>query len=81
MRRREEEFAIYIINNDATIRSCATYFSISKSTVHNDISKKLKQTNKFLYAQVYKILNKNFLEKHIRGGQARKMKVENKKII
>ncbi len=74
MKKREEIFAIYIIDNKSTIRACGLYFGISKSTVHNDISKKLKKTNKFLYYQVYRVLEKNFEEKHIRGGRATKLK-------
>lgn len=72
MRSREEEFAVFIITNNCTIRSCAEFFKISKSTVHNDISKKLKSTNKFLYSSVYAILNKNLKERHLRGGEATK---------
>lgn len=74
MRSRAENFAIYIIENNETIRGCAKYFNISKSTVHNDISKKLKDNNKFLYYSVYRVLNKNFAEKHIRGGCATRKK-------
>ena len=74
MKSREEEFAIYIIDNNCTIRDCAKQFLISKSTVHNDLSKKLKTTNKFLYFQVYRVLNKNMQERHIRGGIATKLK-------
>lgn len=74
MRSREENFAIFIIENNSTIRKCAQYFSISKSTVHNDLSIKLQKTNKFLYYQVYKILQKNLQERHIRGGIATQMK-------
>lgn len=74
MKSRDESFAIYIIENNSTIRKCAEFFGISKSTVHNDLSKKLKVTNKFLYYQVYKILNKNLEERHIRGGIATKLK-------
>lgn len=74
MRCREEEFAVYIINNNCTIRICAEQFCISKSTVHNDLSKKLKVTNKFLYERVYKVLNKNLKERHLRGGESTKRK-------
>lgn len=74
MKTRAENFAIYIIDNLTTIRKCATHFGISKSTVHNDISKKLKSINKFLYYQVYKVLNQNLNERHIRGGLATKKK-------
>lgn len=74
MKSREEQFAIFIIDNKVTIRKCAEHFKISKSTVHNDLSKKLIKTNKFLYYQVYKILDNNFKERHIRGGLATKLK-------
>ena len=73
MKTREESFAIYIIDNNSTIRGCASHFGISKSTVHNDISKKLKNTNRFLYYQVYKILDNNLKLRHIRGGEATKL--------
>ena len=72
MKSREENFAIYIIENKTTIRECANFFNISKSTVHNDLARKLKKTNKFLYYQVYKILNYNLSVRHIRGGEATK---------
>lgn len=71
---RAEEFAQYIIDNNSTIRKTAKYFNISKSTVHNDLSKKLKYENLELYTQVKKILVKNFNEKHIRGGNSTKLK-------
>lgn len=74
MKSRAETFAIYIISNNCTIRACAENFDISKSTVHNDLSKKLKGINKFLYYRVYRILNKNLKERHIRGGEATKRK-------
>lgn len=71
---RPEKFAIYIIDNKCTIRKCAKEFDISKSTVHNDLSKKLKNINKFLYVQVYKVLDKNLQERSMRGGMATKLK-------
>lgn len=74
MKSREENFAVFIIENNCTIRACAKEFRISKSTVHNDLSKKLKKTNKFLYFQVYKVLNKNLKERHLRGGLSTKLK-------
>lgn len=74
MRTRAEQFAIYIIENKSTIRKCADYYKISKSTVHNDLSKKLKSINKFLYYRVYDVLNNNLRERHLRGGLATKNK-------
>ena len=72
-------FAIYIIENKCTIRQCAKHFSISKSTVHSDLSKKLLGKNKFLYYQVYQVLKNNFAERHIRGGFATRQKYKNLK--
>lgn len=74
MKNREEQFAIYILNNNATIRKCAVFFGVSKSTVHNDLSKKLINSNRFLYYNVYKVLNKNLEERHLRGGEATRLK-------
>ena len=79
MKTRAEQFAIFIIDNKSTIRKCADYYKISKSTVHNDISKKLKSINRFLYYQVYKVLDLNLRERHIRGGLATKNKFYLKK--
>lgn len=74
LKTRSEQFAIYIIDNNCTIRACAKEFNMSKSTVHNDLSRKLKGINKFLYIQVYRVLNKNLQERSVRGGLATKLK-------
>ena len=68
--RRACELAVYIIENRGTIRSAAKHFGISKSTVHKDITQKLKNINLSLYAQIRKILDDNKAERHIRGGIA-----------
>lgn len=68
------DFALYIIVNNATIRQTAKFFGYSKSTVHLDIHKKLEKINPSLFAEVQEILNKNFSEKHIRGGNSTKTK-------
>lgn len=68
------DFANYIIENNSTIRKTAVFFGYSKSTVHNDIQKKLKKINSELYFKVKIILKNNFLEKHIRGGESTKQK-------
>ncbi len=67
-------FASYIIDNNATIRQTAKAFGYSKSTVHNDIQKKLKKCNKQLFEKVKIILENNFSNKHIRGGESTKQK-------
>ena len=68
--------AVYIIETDATVRSAAKHFGISKSTVHKDLSQRLPQYNKTLYQQVRKVLNLNKAERHIRGGQATRKKYQ-----
>lgn len=68
------DLAVYIIENNATVRAAAKEFGISKSTVHKDLSERLEQFNKPLYLQVKKVLENNKAERHIRGGIATKMK-------
>ena len=73
--------AYHIIETGDTIRKTALVYSYSKSTVHNDVSIKLKKINFNLYKQVNDILKNNFAQKHIRGGQATKKKYQRLKEI
>ncbi len=72
------DFANYITENEATVRSTAKHFNISKSTVHKDVTQRLKHINLSLYAEVKKILDKNKAQRHIRGGMATKIKYQKK---
>ena len=72
--KRACELAVYIIETGATVRAAAQKFGISKSTVHKDISQRLKQYNYALYLQVREILDVNKQERHIRGGLATRRK-------
>lgn len=74
LRERVESIANYICDTHNTIRQTAEVFGCSKSTVHNDVSKKLKKIDMNLYNKVKKILDKNFADKHLRGGEATKQK-------
>ena len=80
MKGLPEERAItlgnYIIEHDATVRQAAKEFNISKSTVHKDVSERLKAISPQLYQQVKQVLEKNKSERHIRGGMATKSKYE-----
>ena len=71
---RAKEFARYIIENNATVRKTASVYKISKSTVHKDVSYKLKNIDYSLYKQVKAVLDTNLKERHIRGGIATKNK-------
>ena len=64
----------YIIETNSTVRAAANHFNISKSTVHNDVTERLKLIDKKLYKEVRKVLNLNLSERHIRGGIATKNK-------
>ncbi|MBQ7407799.1 MAG: sporulation transcriptional regulator SpoIIID [Clostridia bacterium] len=68
----------FIADNNETIRSAAKQFGVSKSCVHKDIHHKLKYLNPSLYKSVLCVLEKNFSEKHLRGGIATKKRFETK---
>ena len=72
--QRAVKLAEYIIENKTTVRAAAKKFGISKSTVHMDVSKRLKNINPSLYSDVRDILEINKAERHIRGGIATKEK-------
>ena len=72
--QRACQLAVYIIETGATVRAAAKHFDISKSTVHKDLQQRLSQCNKALYEQVRKVLDRNKLERHIRGGLATRQK-------
>lgn len=68
--------AYYILDNNTTIRATAKHFNIAKSTVHHDLSYKLKFINYNLFKKVKKLLKNNFEVKHIHGGESTKLKYE-----
>ncbi|MDR1240844.1 MAG: sporulation transcriptional regulator SpoIIID [Oscillospiraceae bacterium] len=78
MNRLVEERAVelgnYIIKTKTTVRNAAKIFGISKSTVHKDVSERLKNINSKLYSDVKVILKINKSQRHIRGGLATKNK-------
>ena len=47
---------------------------IFKTTIHKDVSARLKKVNPSLYRKVQKILEINKKERHIRGGIATRKK-------
>lgn len=65
---------LYIIETKSTVRTAAEYFAVSKSTVHKDVTERLKGIDKALYTEVRRVLDKNLSERHIRGGIATKNK-------
>lgn len=76
---RARELGEYIIQTRHTIRKTAKIFNMAKSTVHYDVSHRLKYVDFDMYLRVKKILDCNFKEKHIRGGMATKAKYKKAK--
>lgn len=80
---RAVELAEYIVENKTTVRAAAKQFGVSKSTVHMDVTRRLRSLNPQLYSEVREILDINKAQRHIRGGLAtrekyKSMKEENK---
>lgn len=71
---RTIRLAQYMIQEGATVRQAAAQFGVSKSTVHKDITTRLKKLNAVLYGQVQAVLQTNKEERHIRGGMATREK-------
>ncbi len=72
--------AHYIIDSKDTVRGAAKKFGVSKSTVHKDVSERLLRINPALASEVRLVLDENKAERHIRGGQATKLKYSHKQI-
>lgn len=72
--QRVLQIAGHILKTGATVRSAAKVFKISKSTVHKDISERLKELNPQLYNKVSLIMQLNKDERHLRGGEATRNK-------
>jgi len=72
--QRACDLAVYIIENQTTVRAAAKQFGISKSTVHKDLSERLPHCNRTLYLRVKAVLEQNKAERHIRGGLATRRK-------
>ena len=71
---RTIRLAQYMVEERATVRQTAARFGISKSTVHKDITTRLKKQNAVLYERVQEVLRTNKQERHIRGGMATREK-------
>ena len=66
--------ANYILDNKTTIRATAKHFNTPKSTVHHNLTIKLKYINYSLYKQIKILMENNFNIKHIHGGESTKQK-------
>ena len=64
------EEAAYIVEHKATVREAAKALCLGKSTIHKDVTDRLKTVNPGLYRSVREVLNINKAERHLRGGKA-----------
>lgn len=71
--------ARYILQHKCTVRDAAKIFFISKSTLHKDVTVRLRYVDKRMYEDVKKVLDFNLAQRHLRGGNATKKMYESKK--
>lgn len=80
MEERANRLAEWIIENKATVRAAAARFGVSKSTVHKDMTERLKEIDRLKYEKVRLVLEQNKAERHIRGGDATRRKYREKTV-
>lgn len=71
---RCRDLGAYMVTHQCTIRQVAEVKGVPKSTVHKDVTKRLRIWDSYLHAEVRKLLEKNKAERHLRGGEATKRK-------
>ena len=71
---RVTEAAKHILKTGATVRACAEVFGVSKTTIHKDMRERLPELSPSMARGVDAVLRRNRGERHIRGGQATRVK-------
>ncbi|MFD2655774.1 MULTISPECIES: sporulation transcriptional regulator SpoIIID [Gracilibacillus] len=66
----------YIVETKKTVRVIAKEFGVSKSTVHKDLTERLPEIHPELANEVKNILSHHKAIRHLRGGEATKMKYQ-----
>lgn len=64
----------YLAEHQTTVRQAAAVFGVSKSTVHKDVTETLRFVNRSLWERVREVLLQNKAERHLRGGEATRIK-------
>ncbi|MBR6788637.1 MAG: sporulation transcriptional regulator SpoIIID [Clostridia bacterium] len=64
----------YIALSGATVRGTAKKYGMAKSTVHKDVTDRLRVYDLTLYNEVQAVLKRNLAERHLRGGEATRQK-------
>jgi putative DeoR family transcriptional regulator (stage III sporulation protein D) len=68
-----------LVETKNTVRAIAKQFGVSKSTVHKDLTERLPEINPELANQVKGILEYHKSIRHLRGGEATKIKYKKRK--
>lgn len=71
---RVKRIAEYVLISGATVRQAAKAFGTSKSTVHKDMTERLRMISPVTAKKVADVLKRNKEERHIRGGNATRLK-------
>ena len=79
IQKRVLEEAEYILKTEKTIRETAKEYGVSKSTVHKDISVRLKEININLFNKIQELMKHHIEIRHIRGGESTKKKYSKQK--
>ena len=66
----------FLIHENATVRSAAAVYDISRSTVHRMLTVYLKEYDENIYVEVRKKLAQNLAMAHIRGGESTRLRWE-----
>lgn len=71
---RARSLGEHIASTGDTVRGAGEKFGVSKSTVHKDVTERLRYIDAELYEAVKNILEVNLSERHLRGGNATREK-------
>ena len=74
IRERVISVGNYMLKSRLTIREIASIYGVSKSTIHKDLSERLKYIDNILYKEVSLIIDDHIKTRHIRGGKSTKEK-------
>lgn len=73
IRERAMDAAKHTLAHKCTVRETAKELSVSKSTIHKDLTERLPEINPIVASEVRGVLLTNKSERHIRGGEATKL--------
>ena len=79
IKERTIKIGRYIVETRKTVRTIAKEFGVSKSTVHKDLTERLPEINPELAGEVRAILEYHKSIRHLRGGEATKIKYQKPK--